>query len=688
MARTQADIAGSDAAAESSVAAAAQRALGCDALIIDRGAGGIGPIVDRGAASGVDRQAEPGGHIDRAAAVGIAEADADALGGWLAGIEAGLAQGIVDSEIGPDSPAHALGFRGVSSAAAEVDGDRLGTVHALFRRPARADPALLLAFAAHCAVVLAHTRLRRRAASLVRRAERTQAFDKLVPSVSDFAELIPRVDAALAGTFGEVRCGVMVWDPERNVLQMVAGSFGAPGAVTASYQVNPGDLRSNAARVFELQRPYLTNHAHGDPAVLQDYAAAFSIERLLSVPLSVGDRAIGVLHVSNKPTAFGLRDIEELERLAPRIAVAVEMTRLLLRTRRQQQLDAVLSRVATAIAHGHASPRLLRDNLGELLAITDTAVIVLAPRNAAPIVTAVAGDAERDLVSGLIDEARGLQGERAHVVRPHGAGDPGSAVFHVPVRLGERQLGTLSAHRNRGERFDADERQALARMGNLASLAWGAEEVSAQQTRLTRLEERQRIADDLHDDVAQLLFAAQMQLEGALEQDGVDPAVAAQITRARELITRGDTAIRDVIAALSKPAPTGLADQLRELAEGIEEEFEMPIRVEITESGRAAAAETREVVRQTMSKVARESLVNVAKHAGPCEATLRLDADDGRLLLKVVDDGVGVAGDADGRHHGLSSLRRAVARRGGSLEVRDREGGGTTVAASLPLASE
>jgi len=113
-----------------------------------------------------------------------------------------------------------------------------------------------------------------------------------------------------------------LWDPERNVLQMVAGSFGAPGAVTASYQVNPGDLRSNAARVFELQRPYLTNHAHGDPAVLQDYAEAFAIERLLSVPLSVGDRAIGVLHVSNKPTEFGLRDIEELERLAPRIAVA------------------------------------------------------------------------------------------------------------------------------------------------------------------------------------------------------------------------------------------------------------------------------------------------------------------------------------------------------------------------------
>ncbi len=346
MARTQADIAGSDAAAESSVAAAAQRALGCGALVIDRGTGE--------------------GRAGLAAAVGIAEADAEKLGSWLAGVEVGLRRGIVDTPIEPDSPAHRLGFRSVSSAAAEVDGERLGTVHALFRHPQRADPALLLAFASHWAVVLARTRLRRQ----------------------------------------------------------------------------------------------------------------------------------------------------------------------------------------------------------------------------------------------------------------------------------------------------------------------------------VRLEERRRIADDLHDDVAQLLFAAQMQLEGALERDGIDPAVAARITRARELIARGDTAIRDVITALPEPAPTGLAAQLRELAEGIEEEFGMPIRVEITESGRAAAAETRAVVRETMSKVARESLVNVAKHAGPCEATLRLDADGDRLLMTVDDDGVGGAGDAGDGRHGLSSLRRAVARRGGSLEIGDREGGGTTVAASLPLAGE
>jgi signal transduction histidine kinase len=76
-------------------------------------------------------------------------------------------------------------------------------------------------------------------------------------------------------------------------------------------------------------------------------------------------------------------------------------------------------------------------------------------------------------------------------------------------------------------------------------------------------------------------------------------------------------------------------------------------------------------------------LVNVAKHAGPCQASLRLDVRSDSLVLEIGDDGIGLA--AGGEGHGLASLRRAVARRGGSLVVGGRDGGGTLVAASLPL---
>jgi signal transduction histidine kinase len=590
------------------------------------------------------------------------------------------ADGEAAVKVGEPTVVTALGQRSDFAAEATLDGRLLGAIHALTSDGRAVDRTLLRAFAAHFSVLLAG-----RGEGDSRPptpAGTADALDRLLPSVSNFAELVPRVGAALTTIFGTVRCGLMTWDEEAGVLQLVRGSFGVGKSAAASYQVTVEDTRSNASRVFTLGLPYLTNDAQHDPAVLREYAEAFEIERLLTVPLVVGDRTIGVLHVADKATDFKLADITELGRLSPRIAVAVEMTRLLLRTRRQQRLDAVLAEVATTIARGDAGPQSLRAGLIELLSIAGGDTIVLTPAGAAPISATTRSDGKGSLEI-LVAQARDLQGERADVVSPRGAGDPGSAILHVPVRLGEERLGTLSACRTRGERFDADERIAFGRMANLASLAWAADEVAAQQGRVARLEERQRIADDLHDDVAQLLFAAQIQLEALVERPGLDHEAAAQIGRARALITRGDVAIRDVIDALSPPAPSDLADQLGELAEGIEEEFAISVRVEITPGGRAAAAAAQDRIKDTVARVAREALVNVAKHAGPCQASLRLDVRSDSLVLEIGDDGIGLA--AGGEGHGLASLRRAVARRGGSLVVGGRDGGGTLVAASLPL---
>src|SRR6202022_2955938 len=99
--------------------------------------------------------------------------------------------------------------------------------------------------------------------------------------------------------------------------------------------------------------------------------------------------------------------------------------------------------------------------------------------------------------------------------------------------------GTLAALRVRGEPFSRDERHAMGRLANLAALAWASERYQQQRAELARLEERHRIADDLHDDVAQILFGAQLQLDQILEHGELDAAVVAGISRARGLLIRG-----------------------------------------------------------------------------------------------------------------------------------------------------
>ena len=622
---------------------------------------------------------------DVVAAVGIVDEQSGALRECLRAALSDLTSGGATVEF-DDLYATQLGFRSVSAVPIRLGSAQVGIMYGLSTQSLTVDLGLLGAFASHYAVAVAHGPMRQGVTIPVARSSTTKRVEHLIPSVSGFPELITQIGSLLSVVLGDVSCGVMVWDQERNVLQMVAGSFGASELATASYQVNPGDLRSNAARVFELLCPYLSNNAASDAALLQTYVAAFAITRVLSIPLWVGDRVIGVLHVANKPTDFTIADLEECERVGPGIALAVEMTWMLLRERRQKQFEATLSRVAQAVADGSATVRLLRGNLEELRKTVGASVIILAPDTGDPIITTATDPVSDDRFAAVIEEARRLQGERAHFVQPRGPDDPGAAAFHVPIRLGIRQLGTLSALRDHGERFDSDERLALARMANLASMSWASEAVAQQQTLLTRLEERHRIADDLHDDAAQLLFGANLQLDLVLDRPDLDDDLIERVSHARLLIARGDAAIRDIIHELSRSTtPPSLPDRLSELAETIKEEFQMVVKVEVSPEGRNHAARARESVNEMLFRVARESLVNAGKHAGPCRCSVRLEGYDEQIVLMIVDDGVGVAHGDEIQHYGIASLRRAAARHGGSIEVKRGRVGGTVISATFPL---
>jgi signal transduction histidine kinase len=223
-------------------------------------------------------------------------------------------------------------------------------------------------------------------------------------------------------------------------------------------------------------------------------------------------------------------------------------------------------------------------------------------------------------------------------------------------------------------------------MASLIALSWAWGRYQQQRAALTRLEERQRIADDLHDKVAQILFAAQMQLDCIIEDATVAEENRSQAALARALLIRGDNAIREVIAKISRPLATGLPDRLYEVVEGIDEEFRVPVYLEISDEAVEAGRRAPRAAGDTLVRVAREALVNTAKHAGPCRASVTLDVPAAdRLRLRVADTGTGNAVRRGAESHGLTSLRRSVRRHGGSLRVTRGKAGGTVVTVSLPI---
>jgi signal transduction histidine kinase len=508
-------------------------------------------------------------------------------------------------------------------------------------------------------------------------------LDRLPLLAGSLPELVRELDAALEPMLGSVRTGLMLWNEELDVLQMMPGAYGAADVNVASFQIRCSDETSSAARVFRTGRSCIANRPHGDETILQGYVEIFRIDRFVSVRLATPLRPVGVLCVINKGNPFVDDDVSHLEAFAGRIATAVQTANTIFQLRRQQRLESILATVAVGIASGRSVQDFLSPALDDLGTALGASLVALVPANSIDIVwrsEQVAHDREQE----LIDEARHQPGLRARVTPPTKAGDPGSAVFHVPVRLGSRRIGTLSTLRTRGEPFAADEMSALARLADLAALAWATSGYQRQRAELARLDERQRIADDLHDDVAQILFRAQMTLDWLITKDGIDPDATGKLIHARALLVRGDEALRAVINQAAPVRSNDLARELTGTVQEIADEFDLSIRVELAERASIAAGALRRPVRDALLRVARECTVNAAKHAGPCSVVVRLQLGrDHRLLLTISDDGVGTQHAGDRGRHGLRSLRRVLRSQGGSLRVFSRPGEGTKVVASV-----
>lgn len=577
----------------------------------------------------------------------------------------------------------AAGYGGLVSARVEIGLQRVGALHILRRDADIPDnEPLVRAYANHVAVTIFGSQRSDSAAPTPARV--VDELEDLALTAHSFAQLTARLDEALTPLFGPVRTGIMLWNDERDVLQMVSGSFGADARTAASYQVIASKSHSNAARVFASGEPYVSNCAVGDPAILQDYVEAFGITRLLSMRLDVRSRKVGVLHIANKPSDYTVADLWRLQPLIPKIARAVETAKAFFLLRRRQRLERILSEVAVGIASGQSVQDFLTLALDALSDALEASLVALAPVKASPIVSRT-HPVDTALEQKLLAQAARQPALRADIVGPLKAGDPGSSALHVPVLLGLQRLGTLSTLRLRAEPFAEDERSALERLAKLAALAWAAERYQQHRAELARIEERRRIADDLHDDVAQILFVAQMVLDATLEIPALGDAAIENVVRARALLIKVDEGLRAVIHQLARPPANNVAPELERVLGEIEDEFQLCVGLEIDEHAADASMRLSQDARQVMLRVVRESLVNSAKHAGPCQATVRLDLDsEDRLTLSVADDGVGIASANGGDGHGIKSLQRAIRNCGGTLSMRSTSAG-TTVVVRLQL---
>jgi signal transduction histidine kinase len=194
---------------------------------------------------------------------------------------------------------------------------------------------------------------------------------------------------------------------------------------------------------------------------------------------------------------------------------------------------------------------------------------------------------------------------------------------------------------------------------------------------LAVLEERRRLARDLHDGLAQELAFTATQARG-LAEDGDHSRRANLIAAAAE---RALDESRRAIAALTRPLDEPLEVSLAQCAEEVCDRFDAQLVLEV-QSGLQTSPETREA----LLRVVREAVSNAARHSGADEVRVRLRRMRD-LELRVEDDGRGFdvedIGHLSGRF-GMVSMRERVQALGGSFTVVSRQQGGTAIEVTLP----
>ena len=468
----------------------------------------------------------------------------------------------------------------------------------------------------------------------------------------------------------------------------------------------------NLQRVIDTCRPYLID----DTTAADDWARLPGFDYIrawLGVPLLIKGACIGALTIDrDQPYSFSAEDVELALAFANQAAVAIDNARLFnevqtyaerleARVReRTRELKALYGITAAAIENPELDVVLARslDLAVEAIACAGGAIYLVQSEQPGLRAAAHVGRGE----SGPLGEppVDTLLGRLAPDGAPWIAGDGSSggplpdglftagaqAAAVAPLRAHGRSLGILALWSDTADAFDGASLLLTAIADQI-----GAAVDNIQLRQMTRqaaiIEERERLARDLHDAVTQTVFSAGLFAEAARESARAgDLALVERHTQS--VVQRVYQALGEMRLLLFELrtetlAQLGLAGALRERLNAVEERANIATRLRVVGVGALSLA-----LEETFYRIALEALNNALHHGHPQRVSVTLRVADGYLILVVRDDGIGFrrrdAAQQGGM--GLASMQKRIEKVGGIVRIVSRLGHGTRVEARAPLA--
>lgn len=422
----------------------------------------------------------------------------------------------------------------------------------------------------------------------------------------------------------------------------------------------------------------------------------------LGVPVKIGGSIFGNLYLTEKRGApeFTADDQEAVETLATQAAVAIKNARLYDDAQVRQQRLTALNEVTAAILEGEETLSVLRriarharelvgadlatiatpdpENAGLVLSVAEGADSAELEGSRFPRDGSISGDVMRERAPLVVADASNDTHARQPIV---GLGKVGAAIF-VPLHARDRTFGTLLVGNLKGRpAFTADDLAFLQTFAAQAAVALEYARLQEELQRLAVLEDRERIAKELHDGVVQSLFAVGMALQ-ATESMIANDDVQRRLENAVDDIDRVIRDLRSYIFGLhpGQSADFSLERAIHELAEGFRKGTSTAIVTTIEDNAASRlAGRAANIVQAT-----REALSNAVRHAGATRIEVSLRGTAREAILEVRDDGRGFDPASPSNGQGMTTLRARAEALGGTIEITSSAGNGSLIRITIP----
>jgi PAS domain S-box-containing protein len=562
--------------------------------------------------------------------------------------------------------------------------------------------------------VKAEEALRRRNRELVLLNRAGQAFG----STLDLEEVLVAVLEEVRNLLNVIACSIWILDPETGEL-VCQQATGPQSEVVRGWRLAPGQgiVGSTVARGESLIVP--DTHADARYFAGVDQQTGLALRSVLSVPLRVKEEVIGVLQATD--TAVGYFDAGNLALLEPLAATAathIENVRLYEQVRRYtEELEhrvaartrdlSTLYEVTAAANESLDLETALVRALEHVLAAMQSTVggVYLVDEADVPS----GGETLRLVVEQGLPSALAAQLETAQSghglvgwVFEHGepllvpdiSADPRAsgipappllAYVGVPIQVRRRPLGVLGVLKGENQPpFNIEEITLLTSIADHMGIVVESARLRQQVEQAAVLEERERLARELHDSITQSLYGLTLFARWARDlcEEGDLEAVKQRVVRIGETAQQALKEMRLLVYELRPELleQDGLVGALRRRLEAVEKRAGVEVYLQAGPLGELPAP-----AEEGLYRIAQEALNNALKHASASSVTVRIEADDEQVALEIEDNGIGLVPDAadDQGGLGLGSMRERAQKLGGTLTILSEPGKGTTVRVRL-----